>query len=119
MSRSIRPLIAVNHGSQSRLCLCSSRTLPDLERALEPFAPSSGVMKVDEARNLLALAGTSQELATMLDVVKTFDVDRLAGMSSASLRRRTRAAVRLLVRLEPVNSTAYRSLLPSAQRLAV
>jgi general secretion pathway protein D len=38
-------------------------------------------MKVDEARNLLVLAGTSQELATMLDVVKTFDVDWLAGMS--------------------------------------
>jgi general secretion pathway protein D len=53
----------------------------EMEKVLQPFAPSGGVMKVDAARNLLVLAGTSQELATMLDVVKTFDVDWLAGMS--------------------------------------
>jgi general secretion pathway protein D len=53
----------------------------EMEKILQPFAPPGGVMKVDAARNLLVLAGTSQELATMLDVVKTFDVDWLAGMS--------------------------------------
>lgn len=53
----------------------------EMERVLQPFAPPGGVMKVDEARNMLLLAGTSQEMATMLDVVKTFDVDWLAGMS--------------------------------------
>jgi general secretion pathway protein D len=53
----------------------------EMEKVLQPFAPSGGVLKVDAARNLLVLAGTSQELATMLDVVKTFDVDWLAGMS--------------------------------------
>jgi general secretion pathway protein D len=53
----------------------------EMEKVLQPFAPPGGVMKVDEARNLLILAGTSQELATMLDVVRTFDVDWLAGMS--------------------------------------
>jgi general secretion pathway protein D len=53
----------------------------EMEKVLQPFAPPGGVMKVDAARNLLVLAGTSQELATMLDVVKTFDVDWLAGMS--------------------------------------
>jgi general secretion pathway protein D len=53
----------------------------EMEKILIPFAPAGGVMKVDEARDLLLLAGTSQELGTMLDVVKTFDVDWLAGMS--------------------------------------
>lgn len=53
----------------------------EMEKILQPFAPPGGVMKVDEARNLLLLAGSSQELSTMLDVVKTFDVDWLAGMS--------------------------------------
>ena len=38
---------------------------------------------MDEARNLLLLAGTSQEVQTLLNVVKTFDVDWLAGMSFA------------------------------------
>jgi len=53
----------------------------EMEKILQPFAPPGGVAKVDEARNLLLLAGTSQEINTMLDVVKTFDVDWLAGMS--------------------------------------
>jgi general secretion pathway protein D len=53
----------------------------EMEKILQPFAPSGGVMKVDEARNMLLLAGTRQEIDTMLDVVKTFDVDWLAGMS--------------------------------------
>ncbi len=53
----------------------------EMEKILQPFAPPGGLMKVDEARNLLLLAGSSQELSTMLDVVKTFDVDWLAGMS--------------------------------------
>jgi general secretion pathway protein D len=53
----------------------------EIEKILQPFAPPGGVMKVDEARNLLLLAGSSRELETMLDVVKTFDVDWLAGMS--------------------------------------
>src|SRR5882724_5551798 len=53
----------------------------DMEKALRPFAPDGAILRTDESRNLLLLAGTSQELATMLDVVQTFDVDWLAGMS--------------------------------------
>lgn len=55
----------------------------DMRRILQPFAPEGGIVQVDEARNLLVLAGTSEELATMLGVIKTFDVDWLAGMSFA------------------------------------
>jgi general secretion pathway protein D len=53
----------------------------EMEKILQPFAPPGGVMKVDEARNLLVLAGSSQELSTMLGIVKMFDVDWLSGMS--------------------------------------
>ena len=53
----------------------------EMEKLLLPFATPGAVMKIDEARNLLLLAGTSQELDTLLDVVRTFDVDWLAGMS--------------------------------------
>jgi general secretion pathway protein D len=53
----------------------------EMEKILQPFAPPGAVMRVDEARHLLVLAGTSQELATMNDVIKTFDVDWLAGMT--------------------------------------
>lgn len=53
----------------------------EIEKILQPFAPGGAVMRTDEARNLLLLAGTGQELSTLLDVVRIFDVDWLAGMS--------------------------------------
>jgi general secretion pathway protein D len=53
----------------------------EMEKILQPFAPDGGILRVDEARNLLLLAGTGQEINTLLNVVKTFDVDWLSGMS--------------------------------------
>lgn len=55
----------------------------DMEKTLRPFAPEGGILRIDEGRNLLVLAGTSRELAMMRDVVSTFDVNWLAGMSFA------------------------------------
>lgn len=55
----------------------------EMEKILQPFAPDGGILRVDAARNLLLLAGTRQEVATLMSVVATFDVDWLAGMSFA------------------------------------
>lgn len=55
----------------------------DMEKVLLPFAPDGGILRVDAARNLLLLAGTRQEVATLLNVVNTFDVNWLTGMSFA------------------------------------
>jgi general secretion pathway protein D len=55
----------------------------EMEKMLQPFAPEGGIVRVDDARNLLVLAGTSQQLNAMLQVVEAFDVDWLAGMSFA------------------------------------
>jgi general secretion pathway protein D len=55
----------------------------EMEKVLRPFAPESGILRVDEARNLLVLSGSSRELATMQELVATFDVDWLSGMSFA------------------------------------
>lgn len=58
----------------------------EMARILEPFAPRGGVLRVDEARNLLILAGTGREIASMLQTVATFDVDWMKGMSFALYR---------------------------------
>lgn len=55
----------------------------EMRQLLEPFAPPGGIVRVDEARSLLIIAGTRQELATMLQTIETFDVDWMAGMSTA------------------------------------
>lgn len=56
-------------------------SVTDIEKALRPMAPDGGIVRIDEARNLLLIAGTARELAMMRDVINTFDVDWLAGMS--------------------------------------
>ncbi len=48
---------------------------------LEPYAREDGVFSADNARGLLFLAGTRFELRNYLQIIETFDVDWLAGMS--------------------------------------
>ncbi|MEQ8515797.1 MAG: type II secretion system protein GspD, partial [Chromatocurvus sp.] len=48
---------------------------------LRPVADPSALVRVDNARNLLMLAGTRAQLTGWLDIVGTFDVDMLKGMS--------------------------------------
>lgn len=48
---------------------------------LKPVAESSSIVRVDNARNLLMLAGTREQLDGWLDLIATFDVDMLKGMS--------------------------------------
>ncbi|MCB1865734.1 MAG: type II secretion system secretin GspD [Chromatiales bacterium] len=53
----------------------------EMEKLLKPFAPPSGILSVDPARNLLMLAGTARDLARMQETIDVFDVNWLAGMS--------------------------------------
>jgi general secretion pathway protein D len=53
----------------------------ELGALLQPFTPPGGTIGVDAARNLLLLAGSSDQLASLRDLVSIFDVDRMRGMS--------------------------------------
>ena len=48
---------------------------------LKPLADESAFVRIDNARGLLMLAGTREQLDGWLDIVTTFDVDSLKGMS--------------------------------------
>jgi general secretion pathway protein D len=52
-----------------------------MDQVLEPFAPPGGILRTDDSRNLLVLGGTNQEVTSMLELVRLFDVDWLDGMS--------------------------------------
>jgi general secretion pathway protein D len=58
-------------------------TATEMQKILEPLASEGVVRVVDPARNLIVLAGPSQELAALVDTVRAFDIDWLAGMSFA------------------------------------
>lgn len=59
-------------------------TLPsEMQQIIEPFSPQGGVLRVDDQRGLLVLAGTMQEITSMIQAVETFDVNQMVGMSFA------------------------------------
>lgn len=53
----------------------------NMAEILKPVADESAFVRVDNVRNLLMLAGTQVQLEGWLDMVNTFDVDMLKGMS--------------------------------------
>jgi len=53
----------------------------EMASILRPMAPAEAIVRVDVARNLLVLVGTRTQAEGWLDIVATFDVDLLKGMS--------------------------------------
>lgn len=53
----------------------------DMAEIIAPAIRGKAILKVDSARNLLLVAGTQSELGKILDLVNTFDVNFIAGMS--------------------------------------
>ena len=55
----------------------------EMETILEPYAKDGAIVKADNARNIIFLAGTKRELSNYIDTINIFDVDWLEGMSTA------------------------------------
>ena len=53
----------------------------EMATILRPMVPADALVRVDTMRNLLVLAGTRTQAEGWLDLVNTFDVDLLKGMS--------------------------------------
>ncbi|MBA6414274.1 type II secretion system secretin GspD [Parahaliea sp. F7430] len=53
----------------------------NMAEILRPVVEESSLLRVDNTRNLLILAGTQAQLDGWLEMVKTFDMDVLEGMS--------------------------------------
>lgn len=55
----------------------------EMKRALDPITPPGTVVRADDTRNLLILAGTAKVLADAAEMISLFDVDWMRGMSIA------------------------------------
>ncbi|MFC5570489.1 type II secretion system secretin GspD [Lysobacter yangpyeongensis] len=53
----------------------------EMEKVLKPYARPNAVVNVDNARNIISIAGTRTELENYLRTIEIFDVDWLSGMS--------------------------------------
>ena len=55
----------------------------DMKRLLEPMTPKGAVVRADDARNILTLAGTGPERGIVRDAIALFDVDTMKGNTFA------------------------------------
>ena len=55
----------------------------EIRRVLETIAPRGGIVRTDDARNLITLSGSRQDIAGMMDAITLFDIDTMKGMSFA------------------------------------
>ena len=53
----------------------------EMSTILKPLVPEGSILRVDNLRNLLIIAGTSPEVSNLLDTVEVFDVDWMKGLS--------------------------------------
>ncbi len=74
----------------------------EIVKLIQPFAPTDAPPVVDEQRNLIVLAGTGQELANLADMIDTFDVDYLNGMSTGLFKLDNSQAKTMATELEKV-----------------
>lgn len=77
------PASATLPGFSVHVVTLKHTTPTEMQKLIEPFSVPGGVLRADDNRNMLILAGTSQELAGMFRAIETFDVDRMAGMTFA------------------------------------
>jgi general secretion pathway protein D len=61
----------------------------EMEKILQPYVREGAIVRVDQMRSMLFLAGTREELRNYLHTVEIFDVDWLAGMSVGIFPLRT------------------------------
>jgi general secretion pathway protein D len=68
-------------GYQIRIVPLRYVGVAEMQKVVEPLMPPKSIIRADETRNLLVLAGPSGELESVIDTIGVFDVDFMRGMS--------------------------------------
>ncbi len=68
-------------GYQTRIIPVKNVPVQDIADILKPLVHEKTILNVDGARNILVASGTADEIARVMDMVSTFDIDVLKGRS--------------------------------------
>ncbi|CAA9892163.1 General secretion pathway protein D [Candidatus Methylobacter favarea] len=68
-------------GYQIKVIPVRNVAVENLVEVLKPLVPAKSILHVDGTRNILLASGTADELARIMDMVSTFDIDMLKGRS--------------------------------------
>ena len=68
-------------GYQTRVIPVKNVAVDDIAEVLKPLVQEKTILHIDGARNILVASGTPDEMARVIDLVSTFDIDVLKGRS--------------------------------------
>ena len=68
-------------GYQTRVIPVRNVAVQDIAEIIKPLVHEKTILNVDGARNILVASGTADEIARVMDMVGTFDIDVLKGRS--------------------------------------
>ena len=68
-------------GYQTRVIPVRNVAVQDIAEIIKPLVHEKTILNVDGARNILVASGSADEIARVMDMVSTFDIDVLKGRS--------------------------------------
>ena len=68
-------------GSNVKVVQLKYVSASEIRRVLEPIVPRGSIVRTDDARNIITLSGTDDEVAAAVDAISLFDIDVMKGMS--------------------------------------
>jgi len=68
-------------GYQTRVIPVRNVAVQDIADIIKPLVHEKTILNVDSARNILVASGTADEIARVMDMINTFDIDVLKGRS--------------------------------------
>ncbi len=75
------PGSAAGAGYQAKVIPVKNVAVEDIVKIIKPLVQEKTILTVDGTRNILVVSGTPDELARVMDIVSTFDIDVLKGRS--------------------------------------
>ena len=74
-------LSARTAGYQTRVIPVKNVAVKDIADIIKPLVHDKTILNVDDKRNILVAAGSADEIARVMDMIYTFDIDLLKGRS--------------------------------------
>jgi general secretion pathway protein D len=93
-------------GFQSRVIPIRNVAAQEIADILKPIVHDKTILNVDNSRNTIVVQGTTDELARVMDMVSTFDIDVLRGRSFALFPLNNVAPEQVIEELETVFNTS-------------
>lgn len=77
----------------------------EIKSVLESLVPDGVILRADNARNMMILAGTDEEVSTLKETIALFDVDWMKGMSFALIPVKTSDPGAIVTELDTIFDT--------------